>query len=172
MGGWTCFPGVRKICCRCSEEILDDRLQTYVDTHDHQLGEASCFRGRVGGPYLISSVDWFVNVFGQHQTRYEFCSEHSQSVHGGAQESALGSYKTYFEIPCWDCRLWSRLQEARWSGLGWLHGFKLGRQCFKPEEHFQLLFQGGLDSCVVVQSKEKVCCFESCKGQVHGNQSG
>ena len=36
---------------------------------------------------------WFVDVFGQHQKIYEFCSEHSQSVHGGAQESALDNAK-------------------------------------------------------------------------------
>ena len=74
-------------------------------------------KGELVDPTLFRQLIAFVDVFGQHQTRYGFCSEHSQSVHGGAQESALGSYRTYFEIPCWDYRLWPRLQEVRWSGL-------------------------------------------------------
>ena len=82
-------------------------------------------KGELVDPTFISSAYWFVDVFGQHQTKYKFCSEHSQSVHGGAQESALDNRKTYFEIPCWDYRLWSRLQKVKWSGLGWLHRFKL-----------------------------------------------
>ena len=32
------------------------------------------------------------------------------------------------------------------------------------EEHFRMLFQFGLDNSVVVQSEEKVCCFEFCRG--------
>ena len=48
-GGWTCFPRARKICRKCSEEILDGGVQAHVHTHDHQLEEASCFWGRVGG---------------------------------------------------------------------------------------------------------------------------
>ena len=60
---------------------------------DHQLLEAYSFRVRVGGCDLISSADRVLDVSGQHSTRSEFCSEHSQPVHGGDTESALDRRK-------------------------------------------------------------------------------
>jgi hypothetical protein len=44
--------------------------------------------------HFVSSVDRVIDVFGQYQARYLFCCQHSQSVHGGAEESALGGSKT------------------------------------------------------------------------------
>ena len=55
-----------------------------VDTDGHQLEEASWFWGKVGGSYIIPSAHWFIDVSGQFSTRFVFCGEHSQSVHGWA----------------------------------------------------------------------------------------
>ena len=52
------------------------------------------------GELVDPTLYWFIDVLGQHQTRYEFCSEYSQSVHGGAQESALDCCKTHLEVSC------------------------------------------------------------------------
>ena len=62
-------------------------------------------------------------------------------------------------------RLWSGLQEDMWSGLGWLHGLRLGRQCFRPGEHFRLLFQVGLGCCVVVQPEAKSVALNSIEAE-------
>ena len=42
-----------------------------------------------------------------------------------------------------------------------LHGFRLGRQCDRPKEHFWMLFQFGLDKSVVVHSEAKVVALNS-----------
>ena len=58
------------------------------------------------------------------------------------------------------------------GSVGWLYRLRLGRQCGRMKERFQMLFQFGLDSSVVVQSEAEVRCTEYCKGQVHGSQFG
>ena len=52
---------------------------------------------------LIGSLMYLVNS----KARFVFCGEHSQLVHGGAEESALGCRKTCVEIPCRYNGLWS-----------------------------------------------------------------
>jgi len=36
-------------------------------------------------------MDRVLDLFGQHHARYMFCCEHLESVHGGAEASALDS---------------------------------------------------------------------------------
>ncbi len=67
-----------------TEEILYGGLQAYGYFVDHQLEEAACFRFRVGEPHFLSSVDWFVDVFGQHHAKYMFHSQHIDSVYDEA----------------------------------------------------------------------------------------
>ena len=54
---------------------------------------------------LIGSLMYLVKL----STRFVFCGEHSQSIHGGAYEGALGSRKACVEIPCKYSGLWSEL---------------------------------------------------------------
>ena len=58
----------------------------------------------------LPSVDWFFDVCGQDQATYLFCSELVESVHGGAQESALGGCEACASLLAGYIGLWTGLQ--------------------------------------------------------------
>ena len=164
VGGWTCFPGARKICCRCSEEISDDKLQTYVDTHDHQLGEASCFSGELVDPtlyhQLIGSLMYLVNTRLDMSFAVNTLSQFMvkpRRLHWIAAKHILRYLAGIVDYGLYYRRL-GGVDLVGFTDLDWA-GSVSDRKSTSG-----CLFQVGLGSYDVVQSKAKVSCFEFYKG--------
>jgi hypothetical protein len=110
-------------------------------THDHQSEEGDSFKFRVGGSHVVQAVDRFLNVFGQHQTRYMFCSEHLESIHGVAKAGAMGSNKHVLGYLRGTVEYGLRyLEDDEMSdGIAGIYRLRLGRQCSRQEEHLKVL---------------------------------
>jgi hypothetical protein len=74
--------------------FLDGGLNIYGHTQNCESEEADNLIFRVGGSHAVQETNSLFDVFGQHQGKYMFCSEHLESVHGGAKARELGGNKT------------------------------------------------------------------------------
>lgn len=83
---------------RDPEEIWDGGLKSHVYSHDHELEEDRCIQREGYGTHLVQVVDRFSHVSSQGQAIHILCSKLFESVHGGAEKSALGNDKTCVEV--------------------------------------------------------------------------
>jgi hypothetical protein len=65
------------------KEEVDYWIVDVPDEHDHS----------------VQTDYWIVDVPDEHQTRHLFCSEHLESVSGGAQTCSFSGCKTCDEVP-------------------------------------------------------------------------
>ena len=77
------FSRSRKIHHRYTEEIQNVGLQvhSYSDRCKFEKVERFYFKFKFNQSHYVSPADWVLDVSNEHQTKYLFCCECSQSVH-------------------------------------------------------------------------------------------
>ena len=83
---------------RNPEEIRHARMQVHEYTHGSKAEAASRYFVRFDRCHSVQTDYWIVDVPDEHQTRHLFCSEHLESVSGGAQTCSFSGCKTCDEI--------------------------------------------------------------------------
>ena len=106
------FPRSRKLHHEYTEEIRNVGLQvhSYSDGCKFEEAERFCFRFKFDLSHYESLIDWVLDVSDEHQTRYLFCCECSQSVHVRTKADSLDCCKTCAHIVLWQYTIHNRFQ--------------------------------------------------------------
>jgi hypothetical protein len=84
---------------RNPEEIRHARMQVHEYTHGSKAEAVGRYIVRFDRCHSVQTDYWITDVPDEHQTRHLFCSEHLESVSGGAQTCSFSGCKTCDEVP-------------------------------------------------------------------------
>jgi hypothetical protein len=84
---------------RNPEEIRHARMQVHEYTHGSKAEAVGRYFVRFDRCHSVQTDYWIADVPDEHQTRHLFCSEHLESVSGGAQTCSFSGCKTCDEVP-------------------------------------------------------------------------